>query len=58
MVTCAKGFNDQRAATFYPCWSNCVDESVSAWQGKDGNYCSDGMPLTANIDGNTFIAHC
>ena len=45
-----KGFNEQRAATFYPCWSICVDESMSAWWGKDGNYCSDGMPHDTKIE--------
>ena len=37
-------FYKQRAAKFFPSWSICVDESISAWRGKDGNYCSDGMP--------------
>ena len=36
-----KSFNERRAATFYSGWSICVDESMSSWRGKDGNYCSD-----------------
>ena len=43
------GFNKRRAETFYPSWSICVDESISAWRGKDGNYCSDGMPHVTKI---------
>ena len=42
-------FNKQRAAKFFPSWSICVDESISAWRGKDGNYCSDGMPHVTKI---------
>ncbi|KAL5515784.1 hypothetical protein EMCRGX_G001003 [Ephydatia muelleri] len=45
-----KGFNEQRAATFYPCWSICVDESMCAWRRKDENYCSDGMPHVTKIE--------
>ena len=26
-----------------------MDESISAWRGKDGNYCSDGMPHVTKI---------
>ena len=26
-----------------------MDESLSAWRGKDGNYCSDGMPHVTKI---------
>ena len=43
------GFNKRRVETFYPSWSICVDESISAWRGKDGNYCSDGMPHVTKI---------
>ena len=42
-------FNKRRAAKFFPSWSICVDESISAWRGKDGNYCSDGMPHVTKI---------
>ena len=43
-------FNEHRAATFYPSWSICIDESISLWRGKDGNYCSDGMPHVTKIE--------
>ena len=42
------GFNKRRAETLYPSWSICVDESISAWRGKD---CSDGMPHVTKIKG-------
>ena len=28
----------------------CVDESVSSWRGKDGDFCSDGMPHVTRIE--------
>ena len=34
----------------YPSWSICVDEPMSSWRGKDGNYCSDGMPHVTKIE--------
>ena len=38
------------AELFYPSWQICVDESMSAWRGKDGNFCSDGLPHVSKID--------
>ena len=35
---------------FYPGWQLCIDESVSSWRGKDGDFCSDGMPHVTRID--------
>ncbi|KAL5502949.1 hypothetical protein EMCRGX_G009811 [Ephydatia muelleri] len=43
-------FNLRRAEVFYPSWQICVDESISAWRGKDGNFCSDGLPHVSKID--------
>eukprot|EP00658_Telonema_sp_P-2_P066672 TRINITY_DN5563_c0_g1_i3.p1 TRINITY_DN5563_c0_g1~~TRINITY_DN5563_c0_g1_i3.p1 ORF type:complete len:323 (+),score=36.49 TRINITY_DN5563_c0_g1_i3:154-1122(+) len=42
-------FNERRASKFYPSWQLVVDESVSSWRGKDGNYCSDGLPHVTKI---------
>ena len=42
--------NHRRIEGYYPCWSICVDESMSSWRGKDGNFCSDGMPHVTKID--------
>ena len=39
-----EGFNQRRVQKLYPGWQLCVDESVSSWRGKDGDFCSDGMP--------------
>ena len=33
-----------REDSYFPSWSICVDESMSAWRGKDEHFCSDGMP--------------
>ena len=43
-------FNLRRAELFYPSWQICVDESMSVWRGKDGNFCSDGLPHVSKID--------
>jgi hypothetical protein len=43
------GFNQRRQKTIHPSWQLCVDESVSSWRGRDGNYCSDGMPHVTKI---------
>ena len=43
-------FNQRRVEKFYPGWQLCVDESVSSWRGKDGDFCSDGMPHVTRID--------
>ena len=42
-------FNKCREDSYFPSWSICVDESMSAWRGKDGNFCSDGMPHVTKI---------
>ena len=42
-------FNKCQEEGYYPSWSICVDESMSAWRGKDGNFCSDGMPHVTKI---------
>ena len=34
----------------YPGWQLCIDESVSSWRGKDGDFCTDGMPHVTRID--------
>ena len=44
------GFNLRRVELFYPSWQICVDESMSAWRGKDGNFCSDGLPHVSKIE--------
>eukprot|EP00731_Ephydatia_muelleri_P017495 Em0010g593a len=44
------GFNERRVQKIYPGWQLCIDESVSSWRGKDGNFCSDGMPHVTRID--------
>ena len=43
-------FNQRRVEKFYPGWQLCVDKSVSSWRGKDGDFCSDGMPHVTRID--------
>ena len=43
-------FNASCAELFYLSWQICVDESMSAWRGKDGNCCSDGLPHVSKID--------
>lgn len=45
-----KHINEARAQGYYPSWSIVVDESMSAWRGKDGNFCSDGLPHVTKID--------
>eukprot|EP00731_Ephydatia_muelleri_P037529 Em0497g2a len=42
-------FNKCREDSYFPSWFICVDESMSAWRGKDGNFCSDGMPHVTKI---------
>ena len=44
------GFNERRVQKIYPGWQLCIDESVSSWRGKDGDFCSDGMPHVTRID--------
>ena len=41
--------NARCAATYWPSWQICGDESMCAWRGKDGNDCSDGMPHVTRI---------
>ena len=45
-----EGFNQRRVQKLYPGWQLCVDESVSSWRGKDGDFCSDGMPHVTRIE--------
>ena len=42
--------NERRVQEIYPGWQLCIDESVSSWRGKDGDFCSDGMPHVTRID--------
>ena len=44
------GFNERRVQKIYPGWQLCIDESVSSWRGKDGDFCCDGMPHVTCID--------
>ena len=44
------GCNERRIQKIFPGWQLCVDESVSSWQGKDGDFCSDGMPHVTSIE--------
>ena len=44
------GFNERRIQKIFPGWQLCVDESVSSWRGKDGDFCSDGMPHVTCIE--------
>ena len=45
-----EGFNQRRVQKLYPGWQLRVDESVSSWRGKDGDFCSDGMPHVTRIE--------
>ena len=45
-----RAFNRARLAVVCPGTFICVDESMSAWRGKDGNFCSDGMPHVTKIE--------
>ena len=42
-------FNRTRAQNVSPGTFIIVDESMSAWRGKDGNFCSDGLPHVTKI---------
>ena len=42
-------FNQTRAQNVSPGPFIIVDESMSAWRGKDGNFCSDGLPHVTKI---------
>ena len=44
------GFNERRMQKIFPGWQLCVDESLSLWRGKDGDFCSDGMPHVTCIE--------
>ncbi|EGZ11818.1 hypothetical protein PHYSODRAFT_444785, partial [Phytophthora sojae] len=43
------GFNSRRRDVVSPGEILCVDECMSAWQGKEGKYCHDGIPHKTRI---------
>ncbi len=43
------GFNNAREKNFEPGKVLCVDECMSAWRGKNGKYCVEGMPHVTKI---------
>ncbi|KAG1688951.1 hypothetical protein DVH05_002937 [Phytophthora capsici] len=67
------GFNERRRQVVSPGSVLCVDESMSAWKGRDVKYCHDGIPhktkivrkpeglcaeLKAIADGDTGVILC
>ena len=45
-----KVLNQRRVEKLYPGWQLCVDESLSSWRSKDGDFCSDGMPHVTQVE--------
>ncbi|GMF65594.1 unnamed protein product [Phytophthora lilii] len=43
------GFNERRLQVVSPGSVLCVDESMSAWKGREGKYCYDGIPHKTKI---------
>ena len=53
-----EGFNQCRVEKLYPGWQLCVDEFVTSWRGKDGDFCSDGMPHVTWIERKPKVVGC